>query len=106
MIVTTGVDLPGYKVTEILAVVRGVIVRAPSIKQGVLGGFKSFFGGNIESFAEVCDKARQDAFERMVVLAKELGADAIIGMRYDATEFAQATTEVLAYGTAVKITRS
>ena len=105
MIVTTGNDVPGSPIAQFLGVVRGVIVRAPSIKQGILGGLKSIFGGNIESYAQVCDAARQDALDRMVQHAAELGADAVIGMRYDATEFAQATTEVLAYGTAVKLGR-
>jgi uncharacterized protein YbjQ (UPF0145 family) len=106
MIVTTGNDVPGFQITQFLGVVRGVIVRAPSIKQGLLGGLKSIFGGNIESYAQVCEAARQDALNRLIQHAEELGADAIIAMRYDATEFAQATTEVLAYGTAVKLGRS
>ena len=105
MIVTTGNDLPGYKIVEILSVVRGVIVRSPGIKQGIMGGFKQLLGGNIESFAQVCEAARKDAFQRMVDHAKEIGADAVIAMRYDATDFAQTATEVLAYGTAVKATR-
>jgi uncharacterized protein YbjQ (UPF0145 family) len=105
VIVTTGPDVPGHRITRFLGVVRGVIVRAPSIKQGILGGLKSIFGGNIESYAQVCDVARQDALDRLVAHAEELGADAIIAMSYDATEFAQATTEVLAYGTAVKLQR-
>jgi uncharacterized protein YbjQ (UPF0145 family) len=106
MIVTTGNDVPGFMISQFLGVVRGVIVRAPSIKQGIMGGFKSIFGGNIESYAQVCDAARQDALNRLIEHAQELGADAIIGMRYDATEFAQTSTEVLAYGTAVRLTRS
>ena len=105
MIVTTGNDLPGYQITEVIGIVRGIVVRSPGIKQGILGGFKQIFGGNIEAFAEVCDQARKDAFKRMVTHAEDREADAIIGMRYDATEFAQSTTEVLAYGTAVKISR-
>jgi uncharacterized protein YbjQ (UPF0145 family) len=103
MIVTTGNDVPGRTVARFLGVVRGVIVRSPSIGQGIMGGLKQFVGGNIESYAKVCDKARQDAYDRMVRHAEDLGADAVIGMRYDATEFSQATTEVLAYGTAVKL---
>ncbi|MDP1796819.1 MAG: YbjQ family protein [Planctomycetaceae bacterium] len=106
MIVTTGNDVPGYRIAEFLGVVRGVIVRSPSIGQGIMGGLKQIVGGNIESYARVCDQARQDAYDRMVQHAQALGADAIIGMRYDATEFAQATTEVLAYGTAVKLVQS
>ncbi len=105
MIVTTGNDVPGHHISQFLGVVRGVVVRSPGIKQGILGGFKQFIGGNIESYAQVCEAARQQAFERMVQHAEELRADAIIGMRYDATEFAQAATEVLAYGTAVKLSR-
>lgn len=103
MIITTANDVPNRKVTEVLGVVRGIVVRAPSIGQGLLGGLKSIVGGNIESYARVCEKAREDSFERMVAHAEELGADAIIAVRYDATEFAQNTTEVLSYGTAVRV---
>ena len=103
MIVTTTNDVPGHHVTEIIGIVRGIVVRAPGIGQSFLGGLKQMIGGNIESYAEVCEDARRDAFKRMVAHAKEKDADAIIGMRYDATEFAQSTTEVLAYGTAVKL---
>jgi uncharacterized protein YbjQ (UPF0145 family) len=103
MIVTTGNDVPGRQISEVIGIVRGIVVRSPGIKQGILGGLKQMFGGNIEAFAEVCDQARKDAYKRMVDHAVDRGADAIIGMRYDATEFAEATTEVLAYGTAVKL---
>lgn len=103
MIVTTGNDVPGYQIETFLGIVRGVIVRSPSIGQGIMGGLKQIVGGNIESYAQVCDRARQDAYDRMVEHARNLGADAVIGMRYDATEFSQATTEVLAYGTAVML---
>ena len=106
MIVTTGNDLPGYRITEVIGIVRGIVVRSPGIKQGILGGLKQLIGGNNEAFAQVCDQARKDAYQRMVTHAEDKEADAIIGMRYDATEFAQSTTEVLAYGTAVKITRA
>jgi uncharacterized protein YbjQ (UPF0145 family) len=105
MIVTTSNDLTGYEIAEYLGIVRGIVVRAPGIGQGILGGLKSIIGGNIESYAEVCEQARRDAYKRMVKHAKELDADAVIAMRYDATEFAQATTEVLAYGTAVRLKR-
>ena len=105
MIVTTGNDIPGARVTEFLGIVRGIVVRSPGIKQGILGGLKQIIGGNIEAFAEVCEHARKDAYDRMVRHAEEVGADAVIAMRYDATEFAQATTEVLAYGTAVRVAR-
>ncbi len=105
MIVTTGNDVPNHEITDFLGIVRGIVVRSPGIAQGFMGSLKQFVGGNIEAYAQVCDAARKDAFQRMVALAEQLGADAIIGMRYDATEFSPATTEVLAYGTAVKLTR-
>src|SRR5438045_4082468 len=105
MIVTTGNDVAGHAIASYLGVVRGIVVRSPSLTQGLLGGLKQIVGGNIESYAQVCETAREDAFQRMVQHAEERGADAIIAVRYDATEFAQGVTEVLAYGTAVKLTR-
>lgn len=105
MIVTTGNDVAGHGVAEYLGVVRGIVVRSPSIAQGFLGGLKQIVGGNIESFTKVCEAARGEAFERMVRHAGEIGADAVIAMRYDATEFAQGVTEVLAYGTAVRLAK-
>jgi uncharacterized protein YbjQ (UPF0145 family) len=105
MIVTTGNDVAGRAIAGYIGIVRGIVVRSPSISQGFLGGLKSIVGGNIEAYAEVCESARQDAYRRMVKHAEEKGADAVIGMRYDATEFAQGVTEVLAYGTAVTLTR-
>ena len=102
-VVTTGNEVSGRPITGYLGVVRGVVVRSPGIMQGFLGGLKQMVGGNIEAYAEVCEAARRDAYERMVEHAVELGADAVIGMRYDATEFAEGVTEVLAYGTAVKL---
>ncbi|HEY1378259.1 MAG TPA: YbjQ family protein [Gemmataceae bacterium] len=103
MIVTTGNEVEGRAITQYVGVVRGIVVRSPSIAQGFLGGLKQIVGGNIESYAQVCEGAREEAFERMVAHAQERGADAVIGMRYDATEFTQGVTEVLAYGTAVKL---
>jgi uncharacterized protein YbjQ (UPF0145 family) len=105
MIVTTGNTVDGHSIAHYMGIVRGIVVRSPNIAQGFLGGLKQMVGGNIESFAQVCEAAREDAFERMVQHAEERGADAIIAMRYDATEFSQGVTEVLAYGTAVKLTR-
>ncbi len=105
MIVTTGNEVAGHSITEYLGIVRGIVVRSPSIAQGFLGGLKQIVGGNIESYAQVCEAAREDAFLRIVQHAEERGAGAIIGMRYDATEFATGVTEVLAYGTAVRIRR-
>jgi uncharacterized protein YbjQ (UPF0145 family) len=103
MIVTTGNEIPGRPVKAYLGIVRGIVVRSPNIAQGFLGGLKQVVGGNIESYATVCEHAREEAYERMVRHASELGAEAIIAMRYDATEFTQGATEVLAYGTAVKL---
>ncbi|MGC4005685.1 MAG: YbjQ family protein [Pirellulales bacterium] len=102
MIITTGNDVSGSAISGYLGVVRGIVVRSPSIGQGFVGGLKSLVGGNNETFAEVCDAAREEAFQRMLRHAAQIGADAVIGMRYDATEFAPGVTEVLAYGTAVK----
>ena len=103
MIVTTGNEVQGRQITGYLGIVRGIVVRSPNIAQGMMGGFKQIFGGNIEEFAQVCESARIEAFQRMVQHALEIGADAVIGMRYDATEFSQGSTEVLSYGTAVKL---
>jgi uncharacterized protein YbjQ (UPF0145 family) len=103
MIVTTGFDVQGRQVVEYLGVVRGIVVRATGIGRGIIGGLKSIAGGNIEEWSVVCEAARMEAFNRMVQHAHEIGAEAIIGMRYDATEFSQGATEVLAYGTAVRL---
>ena len=103
MTVTSGNDVAGRTIKSYLGVVRGIVVRSPSIGQGIMGGLKQIVGGNIESYAVVCEKARQEAFDRMVRHAEEVRADAVIAFRYDATEFAQGVTEVLAYGTAVKL---
>ena len=103
MVVTTANEVAGRPIAGYLGVVRGIVVRSPSIAQGFLGGLKQIVGGNIESYAEVCEAAREEAFQRMVRHAQERGADAVIAVRYDATEFSQGVTEVLVYGTAVKL---
>lgn len=103
LIVTTGNEVAGLRIGRYLGVVRGVIVRSPNIGSGILGSLKSLAGGNIKEFSDVCEAARHDAYEQMCEHARALGADAIIGMRYDATEFMQGSTEVLAYGTAVAL---
>jgi len=105
MIVTTANEIVGYPIEKYLGIVRGIVVRSPSIAQGFLGGLKQIVGGNIEAYAEVCEAARKEAYDRMSQHAEERGADAVIAMRYDATEFSQGVTEVLAYGTAVKLRR-
>jgi uncharacterized protein YbjQ (UPF0145 family) len=103
MIVTTGNDIAGQEIVQYLGVVRGIVVRATGVGRGIIGGIKSLAGGNIEEFTHVCEEARKEATNRMITHAHEIGADAIIGMRFDSTEFSQGTTEVLAYGTAVKL---
>lgn len=103
LIVTTGNDVAGYEITRYQGIVRGIVVRATSFGKTFVGSFKALGGGNIREFTEVCEAARHDAYQQMLQHAQELGADAIIGMRYDATEFMQGATEVLAYGTAVKL---
>jgi uncharacterized protein YbjQ (UPF0145 family) len=103
MLVTSGNDVAGYEVVEYLGIVRGIIVRSTGIARGIVGGIKSIAGGNIREYAHVCEVARQDAYDIMLQHAREIGADAVIAMRYDATEFMQGSTEVLAYGTAVKL---
>ena len=106
IIVTSSNDVVGHQIARYLGIVRGIVVRSPSISQGFFGGLKQIVGGNIEVYAEVCETARREAFDRMVQHALDVDADAIIAMRYDATEFSQNVTEVLAYGTAVKLKRS
>ena len=103
MVTTTGNEVTGRQIAKYLGIVRGIVVRSPTIGQGLMGGLKQIVGGNIEAYAQVCEAARKEAYERMLAHAAEIGADAIIGMRYDATEFTQGSTEVLAYGTAVKL---
>jgi uncharacterized protein YbjQ (UPF0145 family) len=106
IIVTTGNAVEGHRVARYLGVVRGIVVRSPSIGKAFLGAFRSMAGGNIKEYVEVCEAARHEAYRAMLEHARELGAQAIIAMRYDATEFQQSVTEVLAYGTAVTIDRA
>ena len=103
MIVTTTNDVGGRPVVAYLGVVRGIVVRSPNIAQGFLGSLQTIVGGNIEQYVRVCEQARQDAFTLMVQHAMQIGADAVIGMRYVATLFQQGVTEVLAHGTAVRL---
>jgi uncharacterized protein YbjQ (UPF0145 family) len=103
MIVTTGNDVAGHRVTQYLGIVRGIVVRSTGIARGLIGGLRSIGGGNIPEYVAVCEEARQQAYDIMLQHARDAGADAIIAVRYDATEFMQGSTEVLAYGTAVKI---
>ncbi len=103
LIVTTGNEVEGHRIERYLGVVRGIVVRSPSIGKAFIGAFRSIAGGNIKEYVEVCEAARHEAYSNMLAHAREIGATAIIGMRYDATEFMQGATEVLAYGTAVTI---
>lgn len=105
MIITTGNEVAGYEIVEYLGIVRGIVVRATGISRGFIGGLKSIAGGNIEEFTHVCETARIEASNRMLAHAKQIGANAIIGMRYDSTQFSESSTEVLAYGTAVKLSK-
>jgi len=103
MIVTTTNDLPGYKVVVMQGVVRGVIVRSRSVIGNIGAGIQSLFGGDITIYTQLADDARQHAYDRMVEQATRAGANAILGMRYDANEIMEGITEVLAYGTAVRV---
>ena len=98
---TTTFELDGYRVTKTLGVVRGIIVRSRSIIGNFAAGLQTLVGGNITLLTELCEKTRNDAFDLMSQHAAELGANAVVGVRYDATEVMQGVTEVLAYGTAV-----
>ena len=98
---TTAQEIPGYRVTKNLGVVRGIIVRSRSIVGNIGASLQTLFGGNITIYSELCEKARADAHNLMVEHAGQLGANAIVGVRYDANEIADGVTEVLAYGTAV-----
>ena len=98
---TTSFDLPGYRIVKSFGVVRGIIVRSRSIIGNIGAGLQAIFGGNISLYTSLCERAREDAFQLMLAHAGELGANAVIGVRYDATEIASGITEVLCYGTAV-----
>jgi uncharacterized protein YbjQ (UPF0145 family) len=98
---TTTFELDGYRIVQTLGVVRGITVRSRSIFGTIGGSLQTLFGGNITLFSELCEKTRAEAFELMVGHAEEVGANAIVGVRYDATEIMQGVTEVLCYGTAV-----
>ncbi|WP_018152987.1 YbjQ family protein [Leeia oryzae] len=99
--VTTALTLPGYTITRNLGVVRGITVRSRSIVGNFFGGLQSLFGGNISIYTSLCEQAREETYHLMCEHARELGANAIIAMHYDATELMAGLTEVLCYGTAV-----
>lgn len=100
---TTGYVLPGYRIVSNLGVVRGVVARSRSVFGTMAAGIQTMFGGNISLFTELAEQTRRQAFETMLVQADVAGADAVIGIRYDAMEVMQGVTEVICYGTAVKV---
>ncbi len=104
--VTTNIELGGYRVTKNLGVVRGITVRSRSIFGNIAGGFQTLFGGRISIYAQLCEKTREEAFQQMMEHAEQRGANAIISMRYDANEVIGGVTEVLAYGTAVLVEKA
>jgi uncharacterized protein YbjQ (UPF0145 family) len=104
--VTTAFELPGHKITRNIGIVRGIIVRSRSIVGNIGAALQSLVGGNITLYTELCEKAREDAFDLMLQHAGAMGANAIVGMHYDANEVADGITEVLAYGTAVMVERA
>ncbi len=101
--VTTNIELSGYKVVKNLGVVRGIIVRSRSIFGNIAGGFQTIFGGKISIFTQLCERTREEAFQQMLQNASDRGANAVINMRYDANQVIGSVTEVLAYGTAVLV---
>jgi uncharacterized protein YbjQ (UPF0145 family) len=105
-LVTTSTSLEGYKISKHLGVVRGITVRSRSALGNIAGGFQSLFGGRLSIYVELCENAREEAYQLMIQHAEVIGATAIINMRYDANEVMQGITEVLAYGTAVVIEKA
>jgi uncharacterized protein YbjQ (UPF0145 family) len=100
---TTGFDLPGFRIVSNLGVVRGVVVRSRSVFGTFGAGLQTLFGGNISLFTELAERTRQQAFDTMLVQADVAGAEAVIGIRYDATEVMSGVTEVICYGTGVRV---
>jgi uncharacterized protein YbjQ (UPF0145 family) len=106
MQISTTFTIEGSKITSYKGMVRGIIVRAPTIGQGILGGLKSIIGGNIGAYTEMCEQAREQAYDLMLKHAQQMGANAVVGVRYESSEVGSKTssaTEVLCYGTAVTI---
>lgn len=100
---TTGFEIPGYKVVRSLGVVRGITVRSRSVVGNALASLQTIFGGNITILRDLCEKAREEAFEELINHAEMQGANAIIGVRYESNDVMEGVTEVLCYGTAVII---
>ena len=104
--VTTTFDFDGHRIIEYKGIVRGIIVRSPTIMQGILGGLKNVIGGKFGAYTEMCEQTRQDAYAELLKHAEELGANAIGGFRYDSSDLKDSSTEVLCYGTAVVIEKT
>ncbi len=100
--VTTAFEIPGFQITQSLGMVRGITVRSRSVFGSLGGALQSLVGGNITLFTSLCDKSREEAYTMLVKHAEELGAQGVIGVRYDATELMRGITEVICYGTAVQ----
>jgi uncharacterized protein YbjQ (UPF0145 family) len=103
---TTAFELPGFRTIKSHGVVRGIVVRSRSIIGNIGAGIQSWFGGNITLYTELCERTREDAFNQMLTHAGQVGANAVIGVRYDATEIGAGITEVICYGTAVSVEQS
>ena len=109
MQVTTTFSIDGYQIVEYKGLVRGIIVRSPTIGQGIRGGFKALIGGTVGAYGEMCEQARQQAYDLMVEHARSMKADAVVGVHYESSEVGgekSAATEVLCYGTAVTLKRA
>ena len=108
MPVTTTFTFDGYRIREYKGIVRGIIVRSPTIAQGIFGGLQNIIGGRIGAYTEMCEQARQQAYDLLLQHASEMGANAVVGLRYDASEVVSrgSATEVLCYGTAVVIEKA
>src|ERR1700690_3760278 len=102
---TSGTELPGYRIVRNFGIVRGITVRSRSVLGNLAAGIQTIVGGNITVMTELCEKAREEAYELLLEHAAQHGANALIAMRYDANEVMQGVTEVLAYGTAVQVER-
>jgi uncharacterized protein YbjQ (UPF0145 family) len=103
VMITTNIELNGYRIVKSLGVVRGITVRSRSLLGNMAGGFQTLFGGRISIYVDLCEATREEAFQHMSMHAANRGANAIINMRYDANEVMNGVTEVLAYGTAVQV---
>jgi uncharacterized protein YbjQ (UPF0145 family) len=107
LLTTTTMSIEGYRITEYIGLVRGIVVRSPTISQGLLGGLKQLVGGQIGAYTEMCEQTREQAYDLLIEHARQLRADAVVGIRYESSEVGRqgSATEVLCYGTAVKLQR-